>query len=620
MNQADSEPEKNASKTADPAVELFAQRFVLIEELGRGGFATVYRAKEVLLDREVAIKILNTKFLGESANLQRFQQEARACSGLQHPNIVQVLFYGVDETTPYIVMEYLPGKTLEKMLQESPGLNREQFQKLFIPVLDALAYAHSKNIIHRDIKPGNLILSQEDDGSQTVKVLDFGIAKVIESDDNTNTNATIGLTGSPLYMSPEQCAGGKIDRRSDIYSLACVMYESIVGKPPFTGETALETMYEHLKTSVPKLVEISGSLNIPKSLFEVIISGLSKEPEKRPQTMQTFKEQILVSLCDSDSIKGSKTRSKPQPVLVLTGVLGLLLLVPSWNMIKQSSFGPKPIFIPRKDYRGLHPLSSVNDMNLLQQAHNLRDSGKAKEALSLCLEGLKIASKQEKKEWIMQAHLELARTYNALNDFDHAYSEYRLALNVYSYPTAASRLYCIGETSTWLMDQGRNDEAIELNRTALKACKAELKGEPDKAVAEAYSGFAQLLLRIKKYKESMENAKLSLDLFDQLPEERYNPHAITTVFNYYDAAMALGKRDLALEEIKHTSALLSQLKHIDQESFFLFARSCYQRGLKSESLPFFYLSIKYISEAEPKNESSILDECHKAIADIEKSN
>ncbi len=308
---------------------LVDRRFSIIEEIGSGGMSVVYKAKDLTLDRLVALKVLPA--VSDPAKMKRFKTEVQAYAMLDHPNIVRVLASGIgDDGTPFFVMELLSGHTLEEKFNEKRKFTMSEFADLFLPLLAAFKECHARGIVHRDIKPGNIMICSSDDGTQIPKILDFGIAKFITpSAQSLSQSVTAAALGSPLYMSPEQVSGKPVDERSDIYSLACVMYQSLTTKPPFAGDTPLETMYEHLRKSLPKIEEVSTSITISKELVNSLIKALAKDSSKRQRTMGEFESEIKAAL-SSTNLKSGKRFVIPQAVLVLVCMAPAVLLMSFW--------------------------------------------------------------------------------------------------------------------------------------------------------------------------------------------------------------------------------------------------------------------------------------------------
>ncbi len=290
----------------------------------------MYKARQMGLDRVVAVKVLSGLVL-EPEKQKRFQNEARVLAGFDHPNIVKNLSYGVSKDgQAYIVMEFLEGKSLSDELSENGRLSLQKFRDIFLPLLSALSFAHDQGLVHRDIKPGNIMLLN----NGQVKLVDFGIAKVFAEDEPEaqHLTATGALLGSPNYMSPEQCTGKKVDWRSDIYSISCVMYESLCGEPIFSGGSPLEVMQKHTSSPLPSTVELSRKIDLRKELIDLILSGLNKEPEKRIQSASELANK-LKSLLDNTTLskvprlKDGMTVPKGLSVRVAFSLLVFLLLI-----------------------------------------------------------------------------------------------------------------------------------------------------------------------------------------------------------------------------------------------------------------------------------------------------
>lgn len=276
-------------------------KYDLLGVLGAGGMGVIYQARQVFLDRIVAIKMMKNKFASPKARL-RFHQEAKAAASLDHPGIVAINDFGIDsEERPYMVMEYVEGLTLADLVKNSQGsvLKVEEALPIFISMLEPLALAHSHGVVHRDIKPSNVMLAVKPTGGVQVKLLDFGIAKLRDIDDNTiqDLTRTGEALGTPLYMSPEQIRSVRVDNRSDLYSFGCVMYMCLTGAPPFVGENKLVTMDKHLSEKPLSLREASLGLNFPAELEACVLRCMAKEPEDRYQSAQELRQDLIAIAC-----------------------------------------------------------------------------------------------------------------------------------------------------------------------------------------------------------------------------------------------------------------------------------------------------------------------------------
>lgn len=247
-------------------------RYTILEHIGGGGMADVFRAHDKLLDRSVAVKVLRPQFTNDEEFVTRFRREAQAAARLSHPNIVNMYDVGRDEETDYIVMEYISGETLKEKIQTDGSLTVELAIRIALEIAEALEHAHQNNLIHCDIKPHNILVTR----SGRIKVTDFGIARAVTSATMTHTGTIIG---SVHYFSPEQAKGSAIGAKSDIYSLGVVLYEMLTGSVPFTGETPVSIALKHLQEDPKPLRDVNPA--IPPIVEAVVLKAMAKEPEAR---------------------------------------------------------------------------------------------------------------------------------------------------------------------------------------------------------------------------------------------------------------------------------------------------------------------------------------------------
>lgn len=263
-------------------------KYDIIDVIGHGGMGVVYKGRQVLMDRTVAIKMLQSQHIADSMSVKRFHQEGKAASKMNHPHVITVYDFGVTPNSgqPFIVMDYLLGTDLASIIKEEGQLGVERSLKILSQSTDALDHAHRMGVIHRDLKPSNIMLIDYEEEKDFVKVVDFGVAKLITAGGEQQRLTQMGeVCGSPVYMSPEQCQGLELDNRSDIYSMGIVIYETLTGRLPILGKTMVETMSKHITEAPPRFKEVRPDLYIPERLEAVVFKALAKNPADRHQTM-----------------------------------------------------------------------------------------------------------------------------------------------------------------------------------------------------------------------------------------------------------------------------------------------------------------------------------------------
>jgi len=326
-------------------------KYKVIGLLGSGGMGKVYRVQQIALGKEFAMKVLDVRNQSEMT-VRRFHQEARTTSQLQHPNLVEVHDFGVlGDTQPYLVMDLIEGESLAQVLKQQGALPVDFVIPLAIQVGFALMYAHEKGVVHRDVKPGNIMLLQADSPAAegTVKVVDFGIAKLTQSEDGEiqALTRTGEIFGSPAYMSPEQCKGTGVDKRSDIYSFGCVLFEALTGSPPFFGDSAMSTMMKRLSEAPVSLKEGSFGREFPPALERIVARMLAVEPGERYQDFGAVVQDLIAlkntdgrndgiaaSTEDQRSLQSGKIRPKSIALIMVaacaaTMILDCLVLLPT---------------------------------------------------------------------------------------------------------------------------------------------------------------------------------------------------------------------------------------------------------------------------------------------------
>ncbi len=293
--------------------QIVAGKYKVVSILGTGGMGTVYRVLNMFVGKDYALKTLEKQQISDSSSVRRFQTEAKAASILNHQNLVQVHDFGLlDDGQPYLVMDFVKGIDLAEHLKQKGVMEVQESVKLFAQISRGLAYAHTQGVVHRDIKPSNVMLvSGAELGTiGSVKVVDFGIAKLLNSDDGEiqALTRTGEIFGSPLYMSPEQCTGAKVDHRCDVYSLGCVLFECLTGAPPHMGQNALATMMLHQSQEPLALTEASLGRTFPADLQQIVSKMLQKNPRDRYDNLDALADD-LESVCGNRPIETSSVQS-----------------------------------------------------------------------------------------------------------------------------------------------------------------------------------------------------------------------------------------------------------------------------------------------------------------------
>lgn len=309
------------------------KQYTVLGEIKSGGMGAIYKVENRFTKVIHAIKVIKPESAKDAATRQRFIVEAKAASSLKHPNICQTFDFGVsDNHVLYLVMEWLTGISLQQKVSRDGPLSKGEAITIFQQVASALIHAHEHNVIHRDLKPDNIMLSFNQNGGTMVHIVDFGIAKVMSD----NTPSKDGLTqagallGTPMYMSPEQASGDSVDQRADLYSLGCVMYFALSGKPPFIGNSMLDTLYQHVHKPPPP---IDAALKISSDMLSIMMKALEKKPEDRYQDMNQLLAD-LNKLANGDTVRPrllARDRKKIRsgvllPVIFLAGFAIVQLL------------------------------------------------------------------------------------------------------------------------------------------------------------------------------------------------------------------------------------------------------------------------------------------------------
>ena len=313
--------------------ETIAERYELEEVVGQGGMSTVYKAHDSLLERYVALKVLHQQYNEDEDFVERFKREARSVAQLQHPNIVTVIDRGEEDGRQYIVFEFIDGENLKELVVRKGRLDVRDALEIADEIAQGLAFAHENGLVHRDVKPQNVLLN----GDGRAKVTDFGIARSLDVEHGVTQTGTI--LGTSNYIAPEQATGQPVDAHTDVYSLGIVLYEMITGELPFPGENFVAIAMKHIQQPSPNVLDVRG--DVPLRVASMIDRALEKDPEHRFPTMGAFATEIEASLAELDRgedaevtmvvpaaqrLRPQKHRKPVSPVPILIGLLGALAI------------------------------------------------------------------------------------------------------------------------------------------------------------------------------------------------------------------------------------------------------------------------------------------------------
>ena len=284
-----------ASLSSDSLIgTVIDNRYEVIDRLADGGMSVIYKGRHTLMDRPVAIKILHPHLVSNVRNIHRFKNEAQTASSLTHQNICSVRDFGVTGNgLAYMIMDCLEGENIAELITKLGFIPADRFIKILKQICDGLAYAHENGVLHRDLKPSNVMLISTAAKKDVVKIVDFGIAKLVSKEEGTLELTQTGeVVGSPLYMSPEQCHGEPLDERSDIYSLGCLSYKSLIGCPPFLGRSNVDVYMKHVSEQPSPFKVMRPDITVPPGLEAIVLKMLEKKGADRQKSMVELRESL----------------------------------------------------------------------------------------------------------------------------------------------------------------------------------------------------------------------------------------------------------------------------------------------------------------------------------------
>ena len=525
-------------------------KYELIEKIGSGAISVVYKARDVTLNRPVAIKFLLTDILDGPELLTRFKQEARALGTLEHRNIVKV--HEIDATAsgvPYIVMNYLSGITLAESLASEGRLSPGRCLALMLQACTALEHAHANGIIHRDIKPSNFVLAQEN-GTEVVKLIDFGIAKNML--DETALTKTGNVFGTPLYMSPEQCAGEKLDERSDIYSLGCVMYEALAGRAPLVGDNSLSTMQKHLKEAPERLLRTlstaaSDQTEI-KGLDSVIMKCLEKKPADRYQKISALEEDLSSLLQGKKPLPRLALRGQKKQIIAIA-MIGISLCIGALTILEISKRQNIPTVQSTASVAATRAQAGpTSESDAVAESIGETKTNKIEQPARV-VDPILLAHKQSLFRGLMREARDAAQEKNWNVSLEKSKESLTIFSQVRKGPSRKGEIYwLIARSEFGLRDfpAARRDYKL-----ALDAVSGEKDNESKHWKYQALIGLGQTAIRNNEYREALdlyEEAYKTIqtttpDLKNKNNEERRQKHIAVCMASIGDVYLLLNKRD-----------------------------------------------------------------------------
>jgi serine/threonine protein kinase len=511
----------------DPLVgQIIGQHYEVLQVIGRGGMGRVYKVRHRNLKTYYALKMLYRKQGITKRAIKRFELEAKAASGLAHPNLVTVFDYGSAAQGPYIVMQLAEGRPLSDYIQLQQLLSEDRALDVFIQLCDALIHAHSRRVLHRDIKPGNIMID-ESSGKPLAKLIDFGVAKVLTEEGETSGGITQTgeVVGSPKYMSPEQCLGSKQDNRSDLYSLGCVMFEALTGRSPFDGENAVQIYFSQINDAPPPFKDVCTT-PIRAEIENVVLQCLEKSPELRYQRVEDLRADLLLlkqgknPKVKSISAYRRRVRTSVHVSLYIAAIAATIALsalgyqwlrdasAPKWQrqiaqaealMVRGRDFYPEAEMLYKQalDSAITTKASTIELEQIhLSLAHLYNESGWADAAQREIKDALVLSDSQNQDLQRGSLYDELANSYAAQKDWQKAIDPAEKAIDIKARQLgdSDSTEYSASKLALFLRKLHRLDESEKAYKADILLC---IKFDPSQksiALANAYRGLAQVLV------------------------------------------------------------------------------------------------------------------------------
>ncbi|MBC7999419.1 MAG: serine/threonine protein kinase [Leptolyngbya sp.] len=622
----DDQPLNSSKRVAEKMLgQIVNEQYQIISAIGYGGMSIVFRAKDLKLDKFVALKMLLPHLMNQNQSMQRFRQEAHSASSISHPNVVAIHNYGETDTgQPFLIMDIVEGRSLAALIKREKRLEADRALNIFVQLASALSHAHQKGIIHRDLKPSNVLLTELDGEKDICKIVDFGIAKLLphEGRDAVSLTQTGDVFGSPLYMSPEQCKGERLDHRADIYSMGCLMYESVAGSPPHAGANMLEVLYRHLNEVPKSFKNLKIGLVVPPQLEAIIFKCLAKDPALRYQSMQSLQEELKQLLTSRKSsllgrlstkwdlfVLRQRPRKKSEFITLAALAISLVAFLGTGAyVISLYTFADEsPIFKQAVEWRG----KAVSEPKKIGQS-----------AMSLYARDLEIASAALKNQdftkglRILEALLPVAKMMAVTSHWDEAVKAYALALEIstrcnglYTVPTVRMRIE-LGRAYFMTKDYSFSLREFLLFQRGVREVRLDEQTE-NVMISQYY--VAESLYALHRYGQALQVYQNILKEIDGigLAWTGFNPSDIE---RYKKFGQYFKKSEDYATVLSHFGDVLAEQKHpAEAEAIYLKAAECWKTLRSADNEGIAYLRAAQMQQALHKGAEQNYEEAIKAF-------
>jgi serine/threonine protein kinase len=611
------------------AGDHFQERYQILSELGEGGMGAVYRARQLDVGREVAIKVPHIDGIAGADTLARFMREFKLLCQLSHPHIMTIYALGLDDDVPYAVCEYLDGESLRARIDRGP-LPWQQAVQITLQICDAMQYAHDGGILHRDLKPENVLLINAPEPDY-VKLIDFGLSRIyLELRESQKLTRTGMLVGSPNYMAPEQ-AKGQTDPRSDIYALACLLYEALSGAALFEADSPLQVIARQCQEDPSRRLKALAK-KVPQSLLQILARALQKDPEKRYQSMKELAAH-LESLLDHKD-EAQKELRKQTPVFSLAGIACLAAVLLLLFLAKQHG----QIFDHKQsgqkfEQRQAGRTAAVKTSQLAPGRREMAPGTLASEGdisqndaeslIPMLTDNLKQLQKRGhgSPQLLYETHYSLGKAYQSRQDFMKAADEFKSAADAFSNPHSSDRLNAACAAAFMLIAAGRAGEAAEICKRFVEPYEKSAGQEADPHLIRAKGCYALMLEGAGDYKKSCAVARSGLQACDRCFGGRDTQDAVDLSWVLLRSAKALGDTKQAEQELAKTRrALLAAAKDdaASEEtgpSLFRFAYNDARQGNNRQSEQMCKMALKFVgSTSSPQADQALKINCDTLLA------